>query len=104
MRSVRGIAGDRPTHVAGTLYGKNDAPRIVGIDDHIVEPPDIFRNHVPASYLDRAPKLLRDEHGDGGESFHGESGKGEGETSWAAGAGVNHALPYKHVIPSHPPK
>ncbi len=30
---------DRATHVAGTLYGKQDAPRIVGIDDHIVDLP-----------------------------------------------------------------
>ena len=37
--SVCGIAGERPTHVAGTLYGKNDAPRIVGIDHHIVDLP-----------------------------------------------------------------
>ena len=27
------------THVAGTLYGKPAAPRIVGIDDHIVDLP-----------------------------------------------------------------
>ncbi len=37
--SVRGVAGDRPVHVAGTLYGKNDASRIVGIDEHIVDLP-----------------------------------------------------------------
>lgn len=37
--TVRGVAGARPTHVAGTLYGKNDAPRIVGLDEHIVDLP-----------------------------------------------------------------
>lgn len=37
--SVRGDAAGRPTHVAGTLYGKHDAPRIVGIDEHIVDLP-----------------------------------------------------------------
>ncbi len=37
--SVRGDASGRPTHVAGTLYGKHDAPRIVGLDDHIVDVP-----------------------------------------------------------------
>ena len=30
---------ERSTHVAGTLYGKQDAPRIVAIDDHIVDIP-----------------------------------------------------------------
>ena len=36
---------------------------IISIDDHIVEPPDMFDNHVPAKYRDRAPKLLRDAQG-----------------------------------------
>src|SRR5450755_778644 len=34
--TVRGVANGRPTHVAGTLYGKSDAPRFVGLDEHIV--------------------------------------------------------------------
>ena len=37
--SVRGDTAGRPTHVAGTLYGKHDAPRIVGLDDHFVDLP-----------------------------------------------------------------
>ena len=36
---VRGHTVERRTHVAGTLYGKQDAPRIVAIDDHIVDLP-----------------------------------------------------------------
>jgi len=36
---LRGRFGDRATHVAGTLYGKQAAPRIVGIDEHIVDVP-----------------------------------------------------------------
>ncbi len=36
---LRGSYGGRETHVAGTLYGKQAAPRIVGIDDHIVDLP-----------------------------------------------------------------
>jgi D-3-phosphoglycerate dehydrogenase len=34
---LRGHTSSRATHVAGTLYGKQDAPRIVAIDDHIVD-------------------------------------------------------------------
>jgi len=37
--TVRGVAAGRETHVAGTLYGKSDAPRIVGLDEHIVDLP-----------------------------------------------------------------
>jgi predicted TIM-barrel fold metal-dependent hydrolase len=36
---------------------------ILSIDDHTIEPPDIFDEHLPAKYRDRAPKLLRDEQG-----------------------------------------
>ena len=36
---LRGSYQGRATHVAGTLYGKQDTPRIVGIDDHIIDVP-----------------------------------------------------------------
>ncbi len=36
---LRGSYQGRPTHVAGTLVGKQASPRIVGIDDHIVDVP-----------------------------------------------------------------
>ena len=37
--SLRGRLGDREVHVAGTLAGRNEQPRIVGIDDHIIDVP-----------------------------------------------------------------
>jgi predicted TIM-barrel fold metal-dependent hydrolase len=36
---------------------------ILSIDDHLIEPPDMFDQHVPAKYADQAPKLLRDADG-----------------------------------------
>ncbi len=36
---LRGRYRGRETHVAGTLYGKQGASRIVGIDDHIIDVP-----------------------------------------------------------------
>jgi hypothetical protein len=30
---------------------------IVSIDDHLIEPPDMFDNHVPAKYADAARLL-----------------------------------------------
>ncbi len=36
---LRGRYQGRETHVAGTLYGKQGASRIVGIDDHIIDVP-----------------------------------------------------------------
>jgi predicted TIM-barrel fold metal-dependent hydrolase len=31
---------------------------LVSVDDHVVEPPDVFVDRVPAKYADRAPKLI----------------------------------------------
>ena len=31
---------------------------LVSIDDHVVEPPDMFARHVPAKYRDEAPKVV----------------------------------------------
>jgi hypothetical protein len=30
---------------------------LVSVDDHVVEPPDVFEKHLPAKYQDLAPKL-----------------------------------------------
>ncbi len=32
---------------------------LVSVDDHVVEPPDMFEQHVPPSYRDRAPRVVR---------------------------------------------
>lgn len=40
---------------------------IVSVDDHVVEPPDMFKNHLPAHLLDRAPKMTRMRDGEGWE-------------------------------------
>lgn len=40
---------------------------IVSADAHILEPKDIWQNHLPAKYQDKAPKLVRDV--DGGDAW-----------------------------------
>jgi predicted TIM-barrel fold metal-dependent hydrolase len=44
---------------------------ILSIDDHVIEPPDLFENHLPAKYKARAPRLVRDEHGNELWEFEG---------------------------------
>ena len=34
---------------------------LVSVDDHLIEPPDLFVNHLDAKHLDRAPKLVRND-------------------------------------------
>ena len=32
---------------------------LVSVDDHVVEPPDMFDNHLPSKYKDLAPRVIR---------------------------------------------
>ncbi|MDP9167111.1 MAG: amidohydrolase [Actinomycetota bacterium] len=36
---------------------------LISVDDHIIEPPDMFKNHLPAKYLDDAPRLVHNPDG-----------------------------------------
>src|SRR2546430_13364142 len=36
---------------------------IVSVDDHVVEPPDLFERHLPAKYRDIAPKVVHKDDG-----------------------------------------
>jgi len=36
---------------------------LISVDDHIVEPPDMFKNHLPQRYLDDAPRLVHNPDG-----------------------------------------
>ena len=36
---------------------------LVSIDDHVIEPPDMYKNHVPAKWLDEVPKVVRNDVG-----------------------------------------
>src|SRR6476646_3783174 len=36
---------------------------LISVDDHVVEPPDMFRNHLAKKYLDEAPRLVHNPDG-----------------------------------------
>ena len=36
---------------------------LISVDDHIIEPPDLFVHHLDAKYIDRAPRLVRNDAG-----------------------------------------
>ena len=38
-------------------------PMIVSVDDHLIEPPDLFEGRMPAGLVDRAPKIVEFEDG-----------------------------------------
>ena len=36
---------------------------LVSVDDHVVEPPDLFERHLPAKYRDLAPHVVHEDDG-----------------------------------------
>ena len=46
---------------------------LLSIDDHSVEPWDMYKNHVPAKYRDLAPKVVRSAEGIDQWHFQGQA-------------------------------
>ena len=44
---------------------------LISVDDHLVEPPDLFHGHIPAEYAARAPKVITTDNGDDVWVFEG---------------------------------
>jgi hypothetical protein len=45
---------------APTAHEAPDIPLIISVDDHVVEPPDLWSARLPAKYQDRGPRVVRD--------------------------------------------
>jgi predicted TIM-barrel fold metal-dependent hydrolase len=45
---------------------------LVSVDDHMVEPPDMYDNHIPEKYRELAPKLIEREDGTNAWVFEGQ--------------------------------
>jgi len=45
---------------------------LVSVDDHVVEPPDMFRHHIPEKYRDEAPKVIQRADGTDAWVFQGQ--------------------------------
>ena len=46
---------------------------LVSVDDHLIEPPDLFDRHLAARWRDRAPKMVKNRRGDEMWSFEGHT-------------------------------
>ena len=44
----------------------------ISVDDHVVEPPDMFEGRMPAKYADLAPRIVRNSNGDDVWVFDGK--------------------------------
>ena len=36
-----------------------ELPKIISVDDHVIEPPHLWETWLPAKYKDRAPRMVR---------------------------------------------
>jgi predicted TIM-barrel fold metal-dependent hydrolase len=45
---------------------------LVSVDDHVVEPPNLFDRHLAARWRDRAPKMVKNRRGDEMWTFEGQ--------------------------------
>ena len=36
-----------------------DLPRIISVDDHVLEPPDLWERYLPERFRERGPHLVR---------------------------------------------
>src|SRR4051812_34568303 len=45
---------------------------MISVDDHVVEPPDVFEGRVPAKYADAAPRVERTSDGNDVWTFMGQ--------------------------------
>ena len=52
-----------PEYVSRVRIVNTDDLILVSIDDHVVEPPDMFVRHLPAKYVDEAPVVVADANG-----------------------------------------
>ena len=50
---------------------KADDMILVSVDDHLVEPPDLFEGRMPAKFVDQAPRVIRTPNGDDVWTFNG---------------------------------
>lgn len=55
----------------------------VSVDDHLVEPPDMFADHIPAKYKEDVPKLIQREDGTDAWVFEGQEATNVGPNAVA---------------------
>jgi predicted TIM-barrel fold metal-dependent hydrolase len=65
---------------------KLDDMILVSIDDHVIEPADLFQNHMPAAYRDKGPQFVR--HPSGIDEWHFQ-----GEVMGTVGLGATASWP-----------
>ncbi|MHB1582817.1 MAG: amidohydrolase family protein [Acidimicrobiales bacterium] len=56
-----------------------ELPRIISVDDHVVEPPDLWTSRLPSAYGDRVPHLVRERFPGGRTAEGAQASEGWGD-------------------------
>src|SRR6516164_9787290 len=62
-RPVAAAAWNSPPTGSTLIVMNIDDMILISIDDHVIEPPDMFEGHVPAKWADQAPRLVTEADG-----------------------------------------
>src|SRR6185369_2558829 len=66
------LSWPRHQHERGGTAMRPEELILVSVDDHVVEPPDMFKNHVPEQWKADAPRVVRKKDGSDVWVFQGE--------------------------------
>lgn len=83
LERILSYAGEKPElRHRGDVAPRATPYRIVSVDDHLTEPPDMFAGRVPAAFAADAPRVERDELGHDWWVFPGDRVPLLGSDSW----------------------
>lgn len=83
LERILSYAGEKPElRHRGDVAPRPTPYRIVSVDDHLTEPPDMFAGRVPAAFAADAPRVERDELGHDWWVFPGDRVPLLGSDSW----------------------
>ena len=88
------VETERAQHRATLLPDPEPRPiavPVISVDDHLIEPPDLFEGRLPATLPAGAPRVVEDEGGTQAGSSRGTATPTSGSTRWSAGPARNGA-------------
>ena len=68
---------------------------LISVDDHVIEPPDMWKGRVPRKYADQVPKLIKQDNGTDAWEYLGQRSANAGLNARgrSAAGGLRHGRP-----------
>jgi predicted TIM-barrel fold metal-dependent hydrolase len=59
MSPLSSLESDTPSEIDGTLDGMRELPKIISVDDHVIEPATVWTDRLPSKYHSVGPRIER---------------------------------------------